>query len=146
MARCYQVLLVEDEPGDARLMALALERSGLPLTLHLVDDGIEAIAFLGRRGEAYRAKPRPDIILLDLKMPGKNGLDTLKAIKQIRSLRYIPVIVITTSTLPADVTASYQLGAAGYLVKPADLNAFISAIDALCQYWCKLVRLPEVLV
>jgi CheY-like chemotaxis protein len=87
--------------------------------------------------------PRPDLILLDLKMPGQSGLEFLTTMKQDQRLCAIPVVVITTSTLNADVFASYQCGAAGYLNKPTDINEFIAAIRKLCQYWFELVRLPE---
>ena len=87
--------------------------------------------------------PRPDLIFLDLKMPGKGGLETLEAIKQTEAVRAIPVVVITTSALASDIAAAYHLGAAGYLLKPADINTFIHDIGTLCAYWCRLVRLPE---
>lgn len=141
--RNMRVLIVEDEAGDARLMQLALRRSGLAFELSAVHDGYQALRFMRREGESFAQAPRPDLILLDLKMPGQSGLDFLSAIKRDAGLCAIPVVVITTSALDADVVASYQRGAAGYLDKPTDVNEFVAAIEKLCQYWFKLVRLPE---
>ena len=132
------VLLVEDEPGDTRLMQLALKKTGLNIDLHCVADGNEALVFL-----KSRAVVRPDLILLDLKMPGMGGLETLQALKQEGDWRGIPVVIVTTSGLEADVAAAYRLGAAGFVPKPADLGAFMVAVETLCQYWFRLVRLPE---
>ncbi len=142
-SRAPRILLIEDEPGDARLMQLALQKAGLPIEFHCVHDGNEALRFLTRQGTAFPDAPRPDLILLDLKMPGKGGLDTLLAIKLNDALRAIPVVVVTTSTLESDIAAAYRLGAAGYVPKTADLRTFNAAIETLCTYWCKLVRLPE---
>ncbi|CAK0778125.1 Response regulator [Gammaproteobacteria bacterium] len=141
--RIPRVLLVEDEPGDTRLMQLAMKNSGFQLDLHCVGDGHEAIEYLTRLGQKSRNAVHPDLILLDLKMPGQSGLETLRAIKQLDSLRAIPVVVVTTSGLEADVVAAYHLGAAGYVAKPADLNEFMEAIRLLGTYWFKLVRLPD---
>ncbi|MCF8167028.1 MAG: response regulator [Rhodoferax sp.] len=140
-----QLLLVEDEPGDAGLMQFALKKSSFPIALVQVPDGRAALNFLTRQGEYRGTTIRPDLILLDLKMPGLGGLDTLEAIKRIDSLRAIPVVVVTTSGLESDVARAYQLGAAGYINKPADLNAFVAAVGVLCSYWCGLVRLPELI-
>jgi chemotaxis family two-component system response regulator Rcp1 len=141
--RRFHILLVDDEPGDTHLLRLALTRSGLPLELHGVHDGYDALNFLKREGAAFRTAPRPDLILLDLKMPGRGGLTTLQAIKQIEAVRPIPVVVVTTSTLESDIATAYHLGAAGYLAKTADLTAFIETIGGMCAYWFRLVRLPE---
>ena len=141
--RNLHVLIVEDEPGDERLMRLALRQGGFAVDLSTVSDGHEAQRFLRREGERFGHASRPDLILLDLKMPGQNGLEFLAAVKQDERLRAIPVVVITTSTLDADVLAAYQHGAAGYVQKPTDINEFIGAIEKLGQYWFNLVRLPE---
>lgn len=141
--RTPHVLLVEDEPGDAHLMKLALKKNGFQLELDCVNDGEECLDYLMRRGERFHNSRRPDLIFLDHKMPGKGGLETLCTIKGSDSLRAIPVVVVTTSALEADVAASYYFGAAGYISKPADMNEFVAAIRTLGQYWFSLVRLPE---
>lgn len=137
-----RLLLVEDEPGDARLMQLAIRKNSYA-DLHYASDGHEALCFLRRQGGQFADALRPDLILLDIKMPGQGGLEFLETIKQDEDLRAIPVVAITTSALEADVLDAYGLGAAGYILKPADINEFVDAIRDLCQYWFKLVRLPE---
>lgn len=141
--RPLRLLVVEDEPGDARLMELAMRKNGYAIELHGASDGNEALRFLRREGPQNSRAPRPDMILLDLKMPGLSGLEFLATMKQDQHLRAIPVVVITTSGLAADVQASYQSGAAGYVPKPNDINEFVAAIHTLGEYWFKLVRLPE---
>jgi len=140
--RKLNILIVEDEPGDARLMQLALRKSGFAIEMHVAGDGLEALRMLRREGERFSAAPRPDLILLDLKMPGKGGLGFLEELKQDERLRAIPAVIVTTSMLDADVLASYRFGAAGYLVKSADLGEFMAAIEILGKYWFGLVRLP----
>jgi CheY-like chemotaxis protein len=141
--RNVQILIVEDEAGDARLMELALHKSGFAMDLSTVSDGHEALRFMRREDDRFLQAPRPDLVLLDLKMPGQSGLEFLATMKRDDCLCAIPVVVITTSALNADVAASYQFGAAGYVAKPNDINEFIAAIRILCHYWCKRVRLPE---
>lgn len=141
--RALRLLIVEDEPGDARLMQLAMQKNGYAVELHGASDGFEALRFLRREGAQFSRAPRPDMILLDLKMPGLSGLEFLAKIKQDQHLRAIPVVVITTSALDADVLAAYQCGAAGYVPKPTDINQFVAAIHQLGEYWFRLVRLPE---
>ena len=142
-SRALRLLIVEDEPGDARLMDLAMRKNGYAVELHGASDGHEALRFLRRESAQFAAAARPDMILLDLKMPGLSGLELLAALKQDESLRAIPVVVITTSALESDVAASYRFGAAGYVLKPTDINQFVAAIHKLGEYWFKLVRLPE---
>lgn len=138
-----RLLIVEDEPGDKRLMQLALQKNGYAAELHDASDGLEALRFLRREGRQFGHAPRPDMILLDLKMPGLSGLEFLAEIKRDQRLCAIPVVVITTSALDADVLAAYQIGAAGYVPKPTDINEFVEAIHQLGEYWFRLVRLPE---
>ena len=140
--RSLHVLIVEDEPGDARLMQLALRNGGFAIEMNAAGDGVEALQMLRREGERFRAAPRPDLILLDLKMPGQSGLGFLKELKQSEQLRAIPVVIVTTSLLDADVLAAYRAGAAGYVPKSADLKEFMAAINILGQYWFRLARLP----
>lgn len=141
--RSLRLLLVEDEPGDARLMRLAMQKNGYAVDLYDASDDHEALRFLQRQGEQFADASRPDLILLDLKMPGQGGLDFLEIIKKDENFCAIPVVVITTSALEADVRNAYRLGAAGYVLKPVDINEFVAAIHHLGQYWFKLVRLPE---
>ncbi|MBI5923010.1 MAG: response regulator [Betaproteobacteria bacterium] len=141
--RQLRLLIVEDEPGDARLMQLAMQKNDYAVELHGARDGFEALRFLRREGELFSRSPRPDMILLDLKMPGLSGLEFLAQIKQDGLLRAIPVVIITTSALDADVAAAYALGAAGYIPKPTDINEFVTAIRKFGEYWFKLVRLPD---
>jgi CheY-like chemotaxis protein len=138
-----RVLIVDDEPGDAHLMELALKKSGFPLDLSFANDGLDALVGLGHQNDRSPGLPRPDLILLDLKMPGKGGLETLRAIKQSEHLCAIPVVVITTSALAADLAAAYRYGAAGYVLKPVGLDEFVAAVQTLATYWFGLVRLPK---
>lgn len=142
-SRPPRLLIVEDEPGDAYLMKVALQKSGYAVDLHEAGDGGEALRFLLPEGGQSAVTLRPDLILLDLKMPGQSGLEFLETLKRDAHLRAIPVVIVTTSTLDADVLAAYRCGAAGYVPKPADINEFIAAIHRLCRYWFSLVRLPE---
>ena len=141
--RQLHLLIVEDEPGDFRLLQLAVQKNGFEVVLHGVETAGQALAFLRREGEVHRAAPRPDLILLDLHLPDMNGLALLSLFKEDRRLFPVPVVVITASGNEADVRAAYQHGAAGYVVKPTDLNEFVVAIHDLGQYWFRLVRLPE---
>lgn len=138
-----RLLIVEDEPGDARLMQLAIARNGFATEMSSAADGREAMRCLRREGARWAGAVHPDLILLDLKMPGQGGLEFLAAIKQDETLRAIPVVVVTTSLLEADVRRAYELGAAGYVQKPADLREFIATVRILGEYWFKLVRLPQ---
>lgn len=142
-SRPLQLLIVEDEPGDTHLMQVAMQKSGYAVDLHDVSDGHEALRFLLRQDARFAEAPRPDLILLDLKMPGLSGLDFLARVKQDQGLRAIPVVVVTTSALNEDVIAAYQCGAAGYVPKSNDINEFIASIHQLGEYWFNLVRLPE---
>lgn len=141
--RSLHVLIVEDEPGDARLMQLALRNGGFAIEMNAAGDGVEALQMLRREGERFRAAPRPDLILLDLNMPRLDGRECLAALKQDESLRDIPVVILTTSEVERDVLTSYTLGAAGFITKPMDVIKFIAAIRDLGVYWFDLVRLPR---
>ncbi|CCG09038.1 response regulator [Pararhodospirillum photometricum] len=135
------ILLVEDNPGDARLASEAFKEGGLPTILHMVQDGIEAMAFL-RREPHYSTVPRPDLILLDLNLPRKDGREVLAELKQDPDLKRIPVIVLTTSQAEADIMRSYDLHANCYIVKPVDFDQFIDVVRGIEQFWCTLVKLP----
>ncbi len=137
----FNLLLVEDEPADAHLAHMAFAEGRLPVKLHHVRDGVEALAFL--QGETpYADVPHPDLILLDLDMPRMPGLQFLQRMKSIPGLRSIPVVVLTTSEAQSDILASYDLGASGFVVKPLDVDVFVEAVRKLCDYWIALVRHP----
>lgn len=141
-AKKLNVLLVEDEPADAHLVRLAFAEGQVPVDLHHVPDGVEAFAFLHREG-AYANVPRPDLILLDLNMPRMDGRQFLKKIKLDAALRSLPVVVLTTSDAERDLLDSYQHFAAGFIVKPVDVDDFIKLASGIGDYWVNIVRLPE---
>ena len=137
-----EILLVEDSLADARLTKRALLKCRVANNLHVVRDGVEAMAFVQRRGPFVSA-PRPDLILLDLNLPRKDGRAVLAEIKSDEHLRTIPVVVLTTSIAPEDVQTCYQLHANCFLVKPVDLDAFTSTILAIEEFWLTRARLPS---
>ena len=136
-----EVLLIEDSADDAALTIRALERAKVHNRVRLAVTGAEALAILRRVG-GYAAEPRPDLILLDLNLPARDGRQVLAEIKADEQLRHIPVVVVTGSTAPADVTESYRLHANAYVTKPIDTQEFIEAINSIEQFWLQLVRLP----
>lgn len=135
------VLLVEDEPADAHLVRLAFEEGRVLVDLHHVGDGVEAFAYLRREGTHHDA-PAPDLILLDLNMPRMDGRQFLKNIKADPDLHSVPVVVLTTSDAERDLLDSYDNFAAGFIVKPVEIDAFIRVVRGLSDYWIKIVRLP----
>jgi two-component system, chemotaxis family, response regulator Rcp1 len=139
------VLLIEDHPGDARLTQEAFGQCARPIRLHHAWDGDEALKFLRREG-IHRNAPRPSLVLLDLKMPGLGGLETLGLVKGDPNLRAIPVVVLTTSDSDADISASYKLGANCYLQKPVDWDDFNSLIRTMDGFWFARARLPRVIL
>jgi two-component system, chemotaxis family, response regulator Rcp1 len=136
-----EILLVEDNPGDHRLTKEALHEGKVYNNLHWVTDGVEAIDFLNRRGK-YSGVPRPDIILLDLNLPKKDGREVLSEIKKDESLRAIPVVILTTSQAEEDVLRSYDLHANCYVTKPVDLEKFIVVVQSIDRFWLNVVTLP----
>jgi two-component system, chemotaxis family, response regulator Rcp1 len=135
------ILMVEDNPGDARLALEALKESKIQNVLHHVRDGVEAMRFLHKEGE-YDGMPTPDLILLDLNMPRKDGREVLSEIKEDPDLRLIPVVVLTTSAAERDLVKSYDLHANAYVVKPIDLERFIEIVKAIEGFWFYIVKLP----
>ena len=135
------ILLVEDNPGDVRLIREALRDTVRPVTLEVVRDGAEAMAFLRRQGP-YNNAPRPHLILLDLNLPKKDGREVLACVKGDSVLRLIPVVVLTTSEAQQDIMQSYDLHANCYVTKPMDLQRFITAVQAIEDFWCTQVQLP----
>jgi CheY-like chemotaxis protein len=137
-----EVLLVEDSPGDVRLTKEAFRDANSSIHLHVVSDGVEAMAFLRREGDHGRA-PRPDLILLDLNLPKMDGREVLANIKQDAGLKTIPTVILTTSEAEADILKSYQLQANCYLTKPAQLDAFESLVKSINDFWLTKVKLPQ---
>jgi chemotaxis family two-component system response regulator Rcp1 len=135
------VLLVEDNPGDARLTKEALRDGLIPTRLSVVSDGEEALLFLRRQGK-YAEAPRPDLILLDLNLPRKDGSEVLAAVKADADLRRIPVVVLTTSQAARDIRRAYDLHANAYLVKPLELDRFMDVVKAIEDFWLNVVKLP----
>lgn len=137
--RSADILVVDDNPGDVRLTVEALKDGAMLNSLHTARDGVEAIAFLRRRGK-YDHAPRPDLILLDLDMPRMGGLQVLKEIKTDRALRDIPVIVLTGSQEIEDVVKTYDLHANCYVTKPIDLEQFVEMVRSVTSFWLTIVN------
>ena len=135
------ILVVEDNPGDVRLLEEAFHDASISNTLHVVTDGDEALDFVNQRGE-YADAPRPDLVLLDWNLPTTGGEAVLKAMKSDSSLKQIPVIVLTGSEAETDVITSYNEQANAYVTKPVDGDAFIDVVQSLEQFWLSVVRLP----
>ena len=142
VGRPIEILLVEDNPGDVRLTIEALRESKVRNNLHLARDGVEAMAFLRREG-AFADAVRPDLILLDLNLPRKDGREVLSEVKADASLKFIPVVVLTTSTAEQDVLRSYELQANCYISKPVDLEQFITVVRSIEDFWLTIVTLPR---
>lgn len=142
MGRAMEVLLVDDNPADIRLMQEAFRETRVNSTLRVAADGVEAMAYLRHEG-SYANVPRPDIVLLDLNLPRKNGHEVLAEIKSDPSLKLIPVVVLTTSSSPDDIHRSYDLRANCYITKPANIERFIGAVRTIGEHWLKLASLPD---
>jgi CheY-like chemotaxis protein len=139
--RPIEILLVEDNPGDVRLTREALKEAKVSNTLHVVEDGVAALDFLYRRG-AYGKVARPDLILLDLNLPRKNGPEVLAEIKQDAQLKTIPVVILTTSQAEEDVLRAYKLHANCYITKPVDFIRFLRIVRTIEEFWLTIVSLP----
>jgi chemotaxis family two-component system response regulator Rcp1 len=137
-----RLLLVEDNAGDVRLTREAFKDAKVHLDLHVVSDGVEAMDFLHRRGR-YADSPRPDLILLDLNLPRKDGREVLTEIKSDPLLKTIPVVILTTSGSEVDIEHSYQLNANCYVSKPVDLDQFLSVVRSIDDFWLSAVRFPK---
>jgi CheY-like chemotaxis protein len=140
--RPIEILLVEDNPGDARLTEEALKEGKVRNNLHHARDGVEAMEFLERRGE-HKNKPRPDLVLLDLNLPRKDGREVLADMRKNPELKTIPVVVLTTSEAEQDVVRTYELCANCYITKPVDLEKFITIVRSIEDFWLTIVRLPS---
>jgi chemotaxis family two-component system response regulator Rcp1 len=137
-----EVLLVEDSSGDVRLTREAFKDAKVHINLHVVSDGTKAMAFLLRQGEHANA-PRPDLVLLDLNLPKKDGREVLQEIKESPTLKSIPVVILTTSASEADILRSYRLHANCYITKPVDLDGFLKVIKSIDSFWLSVVKLPR---
>jgi chemotaxis family two-component system response regulator Rcp1 len=137
-----EVLLVEDSPGDVRLTREAFKDAKVHINLHVASDGAAAMAFLGREGEHSNA-PRPDLILLDLNLPKKDGREVLAELKESPTLKSIPVVILTTSASEADIQGSYQRHANCFITKPVDLEGFLKVVRSIDNFWLSVVKLPH---
>ncbi len=136
-----EILLAEDNPGDVRLTLEAFKEGKVRNSLHIAEDGVEAMAFLHREGK-YAKVPRPDRILLDLNMPKKDGRQVLKEIKEDPNLKCIPVVILTTSKSEEDIIKTYNHHANCYITKPVDLEQFIRIVKSIEDFWLTVVKLP----
>jgi CheY-like chemotaxis protein len=141
MTRPFRVLLVEDNPGDADLIRDTLENGSHKLDMSVVSDGASASDYLLRRGR-YADAERPDLILLDLNLPGVDGRKVLADMRLHSQLRAIPVVVLTSSDAASDIVGSYQAGASCYVTKPGELTEFQSAVKSIETFWFKIAKLP----
>lgn len=136
-----EVLLVEDNPGDAQLTRIALEDGKMSINLNVVEDGVEAMAFLQKK-DKYANAPHPDLILLDLNLPRKDGREVLAEMKADATLKRIPVVVLTTSQAEEDVLKAYNLCANCYITKPVDFDQFVKIVQSIESFWFTIVKLP----
>jgi len=139
--KAIEILMVEDNPGDVRLTREALKGGKVWNQLHVVEDGVAALDFLYRRSP-YEQAPRPDLVLLDLNLPRKDGREVLKAIKSDESLKTIPVVILTTSQAEEDVLRAYNLNANCYVSKPVDFEQFTRIVQTIERFWLTIVTLP----
>jgi CheY-like chemotaxis protein len=137
-----EVLLVEDNPGDAQLTRIALSDGKMCINLSLTEDGVDALAFLRKEGK-YVDAPRPDLILLDLNLPRKDGREVLAEIKADPSLKRIPVVVLTTSQSDTDILQAYELAANCFITKPVDFDQFVKIVQTIEDFWFTVVKLPS---
>ena len=140
-ARPIEILLVEDNPGDVRLMTETFREGKVRNRLSVAEDGVEALAFLRRQGK-HRTAPRPDLILLDLSLPRKTGHEVLAEIKEDADLKRIPVCVISSSAAETDILRAYNNHVNCYLTKPVDLQQFSGVVRSVEEFWLSVVKLP----
>lgn len=140
--KLVEILLVEDNPGDARLIQDALKGGKVRNNLHIVYDGVEATDFLFKKNQ-YQNTPKPDLIILDLNLPKKNGQEVLAEIKADENLKSIPVIILTISKAEEDIIRSYNLHANCFLIKPIDLNKFLEVVRSIEDFWLTFVKFPK---
>ena len=141
ICRPIEILMVEDNPDDVDLTMEALKEAKVRNNLHAVEDGVQALAFLHKEG-VYADAPRPDLILLDLNLPKKDGREVLREIKSDGDLKRIPVVILTTSQAEEDIFRSYDLHANCYITKPVDFDRFIEVVKSIEEFWFTIVKLP----
>ena len=139
--RPIEILLVEDSPGDVRLIIESLKENKLRNKLDVVEDGVQALAFLHQEGR-YAEAPHPDLILLDLNLPKKDGREVLAEIKADENLRRIPVVILTSSKAEEDIFKAYNLQANRYITKPMGLDQFVKVVKSIQEFWLTIVKLP----
>jgi two-component system, chemotaxis family, response regulator Rcp1 len=139
----FSILIAEDNPTDVMIMREAMQGAKMALELHVVEDGVQALQFLRRMG-AYKTSPRPDLILLDLNMPRKNGHEVLAEIKLDPQLKHIPVVMLTTSQAEDDLARAYANHVNCYIRKPVDFESFVEVVRGIEQFWFTIVTLPKV--
>lgn len=138
----FEVLLIEDDMGDVELTEAALAKSKLKINLNVVNDGEEALAYLRQEGQ-YTDAVRPNLIVLDLNLPGLSGLEILSAIKSDQHIKSIPVVILTTSDANTDISRSYELGVNCYITKPIGLKEFVKIVNSIEDFWFTVVQLPS---
>ena len=141
-ADAIEILLVEDSPGDVRLTREAFKDAKVHVNLHVATDGADAMDFLNHKGKHANSR-RPDIILLDLNLPKKDGREVLKEIKESPTLKFIPVVILTTSAAEADILRSYEYHANCYISKPVGLDGFLKVVQSIDNFWLSVVQLPR---
>ena len=139
--RPVEILLIEDNPADVRLTKEALKEGKLINNLHVTEDGVEALAYLRKQGK-FKNEPLPDLILLDLNLPRKDGRELLVEIKEDQHFKHIPVVILTTSKAETDIIKSYESHANCYITKPVDMNQFIKIVKSIEHFWFYIVKLP----
>ena len=137
-----EILLVEDNAGDVGLVEEVFEESKIQNNLHVAEDGEEAVFYLHRERK-FSCSPRPELILLDLNLPKKNGHEVLREVKEDSNLQNIPVVVLTSSSAEMDITRAYELHANAYITKPLDFNQFIKVVGSIVNFWLEIVKLPS---
>jgi CheY-like chemotaxis protein len=142
MLQSAEILLVEDNPADVELTQYLMKQGKIFVNLHVAVDGSKALAFLRREGQ-YADVPRPDLVLLDLNLPGKDGREVLAEMKSDPNLKTIPVVVLTTSQSEVDVLKSYNLGANCFITKPVGMEEFAKVVNSIEDFWFTIVRLPQ---
>jgi CheY-like chemotaxis protein len=139
--KAIEILLVEDNPGDIELTRIALEDNKMSVNLNVAEDGVEALKFL-KKQDQYQEAPHPDLILLDLNLPKKDGREVLAEMKADPILKRIPVVILTTSQAEEDVLKAYNLSANCYITKPVDLDRFVKIVRSIENFWFTIVKLP----
>jgi CheY-like chemotaxis protein len=141
LGKPVEILLVEDNKGDVGLIEEVFEEAKIRNKLHVAEDGEEAMLFLRGKGQ-FTGSPRPDIIILDLNLPNKDGREVLKEVKEDNNLKNIPVVVLTTSNAEKDILGAYGLHANAYITKPIDFDQFIKVVESIGNFWLEIVMLP----